>query len=106
MKKREKIYFVQIGGNDGILNDPIYELCKNFPETFHGYIFEPVPEYFSELKENYKFSHNISLLNLAINNYSETAKIFKVKKILNKLDNLSKGIASFQKIGGKINQLL
>lgn len=98
MKKKEKIYFVQIGGNDGILNDPIYDLCKKFPEKFYGYIFEPVPEYFSELKQNYKFSNNISLLNLAINNSSETAKIFKVKKnFLNKLDDLSKGIASFQK---------
>ena len=98
MKKKGKVHFVQIGGNDGIMNDPIYEICKKFPDMFHGYIFEPVPEYFLELKKNYKFSNNIYLLNLAINNNAETAKIFKVKKnYLNKLDDLSKGIASFQK---------
>lgn len=95
---RNIIKFVQIGGNDGVINDPIYDLCKKFPNKFHGHIFEPVKEYFHDLKNNYNFSKNISFYNLAIHNSLKTTTIHKVKKkYLNKVDSLAKGIASFEK---------
>ena len=77
---RNVIKFVQIGGNDGVINDPIYDLCKKFPNKFHGHIFEPVKEYFYDLKNNYNFSKNISFYNLAIHNSLKTTTIHKVKK--------------------------
>ena len=92
------INFVQVGGNDGVINDPIYDLCKKFPNKFYGHIFEPVTEYFNDLKINYNFSKNIRFYNLAIHNSLKSTIIHKVqKKYLNRVDNLAKGIASFEK---------
>lgn len=95
---KDCVNFVQLGGNDGIINDPIYDICKKYPNKLNGHIFEPVPEYFNDLKKNYKFSKNINLYNFAIHNELTSTIIYKVKKnSLNKVDNLAKGIASFEK---------
>ena len=84
---KKSIKFVQLGGNDGIINDPIYDLCKQFPEKFYGHIFEPVPEYFMDLKKNYKFSKNIQLQNLAIHNNLKSTVIYNfVLSFLNTMD--------------------
>jgi FkbM family methyltransferase len=49
----ERIRFIQIGGNDGVHEDPLYQyhLDKTFDFEW-GQIFEPIPEYFELLTEN------------------------------------------------------
>ena len=50
------------------------------------------------MKINYNFSKNIRFYNLAIHNSLKSTIIHKVqKKYLNRVDNLAKGIASFEK---------
>lgn len=49
----ERIRFIQIGGNDGVHEDPLYHY--HVDQTFNfewGQIYEPIPEYFELLTEN------------------------------------------------------
>ncbi|HEU4697228.1 MAG TPA: FkbM family methyltransferase [Sphingomicrobium sp.] len=49
----EPIRFIQIGGNDGIYKDPLYNHHVGGTFNFEwGEIFEPIPEYFDKLIEN------------------------------------------------------
>jgi FkbM family methyltransferase len=65
-----KIFFVQIGANDGLRNDPIRELVIRY--KWNGILIEPLPNVFDLLKENYKYLHNkLRFINAAISNGSE-----------------------------------
>ena len=47
------IRFLQIGGNDGVYQDPLYEHHVRATFDFEwGHIFEPIPEYFEKLTMN------------------------------------------------------
>jgi len=63
-RNRKKLFFVQIGANDGYTADPIYNLVKKF--GWSGLLIEPVPEYFQKLKQSYKDVPNLSFANIAI----------------------------------------
>lgn len=44
----QRIRFIQIGGNDGIHADPIYQFHVDQTFAFEwGQVFEPIPEYFN-----------------------------------------------------------
>jgi hypothetical protein len=63
--KSGNISFVQIGSNDGLNGDPIYELVKK--NHWHGILIEPIPEIFEQLKDNYReYSKNLIFENIAI----------------------------------------
>ena len=52
-KGKERIRFIQIGGNDGVHEDPLYQY--HVEQTFDfewGQIYEPIPEYFELLTKN------------------------------------------------------
>jgi predicted Zn-dependent protease len=52
---REPIRFIQIGGNDGVMEDPLYPHHVQRSYDFQwGHIFEPIPEYFELLVANMK----------------------------------------------------
>lgn len=63
-RNRKKLFFVQIGANDGYTADPIYNLVKKF--GWSGVLVEPVPEYFQKLKQSYEGVPNLSFANVAI----------------------------------------
>lgn len=63
-RNRKKLFFVQIGANDGYTADPIYNLVKKY--GWSGVLVEPVPEYFQKLKQSYKGILNLSFANVAI----------------------------------------
>ena len=47
------IRFLQIGGNDGVIKDPLYDFHVKGEFDFEwGHIFEPIPEYFEKLSAN------------------------------------------------------
>ena len=50
----ENIFFIQIGANDGVSQDPIFQFNNNW----NGLLVEPIPEIFEELKNNYKNKSN------------------------------------------------
>lgn len=88
--------FLQIGANDGVLNDPIYNFNIRNKDLVSGHVLEPLPDFFELLVENYKSCSNIKPINLAIHNYKNEMVMHRVKpEYTKKLHEFSKGIASF-----------
>jgi FkbM family methyltransferase len=64
MLTRPSIFFVQIGANDGISNDPLHEFVARF--DWEGILFEPLPEIFELLQKTYSGNARLRLINAAI----------------------------------------
>lgn len=60
----DKVNFIQVGSNDGVSNDPLFEFANK--KNWAGYCIEPIPLNFQKLKNNYSHTPEIKLLNLAI----------------------------------------
>jgi FkbM family methyltransferase len=76
---KDNISILQIGANDGISADPIYDLIKN-NKKINAYLVEPQKDAFNVLTTNYSdiLSENrINLLNYAITNKNEQIKLYK-----------------------------
>jgi len=61
------VRFLQIGGNDGVHQDPLYDY--HVSGEFHfdwGHIFEPIPEYFEQLVANMRPYPYITCHELAV----------------------------------------
>lgn len=96
--QKGQINFVQIGGNDGVNDDPLYHFVTWNKNKVSGYILEPVGDYFKDLQRNYKNNPLIKTLNLAIHNTESEMIIHRVNPESAKvLPRYSKGIASFKK---------
>ena len=52
-------FFVQIGANDGRIDDPIYKLISRY--RLKGLLVEPVPDFFESLVETYKDNSQLLL---------------------------------------------
>jgi len=73
----EPFYFLQIGGNDGFINDPIFKCVKRYP--WKGIIVEPQKEVFNQrLKNTYRFEKKVILENIAISDKNEKRKLYKL----------------------------
>ncbi len=98
LKTHKKMSFIQIGANDGVMNDPIYKFNFENKDHVNGYVLEPLPDIFEKLKENYKDCKNIVPCNVAIHNTESEMILHRVSPSLeNKVPNFAKGIASFDK---------
>jgi FkbM family methyltransferase len=97
------IRFIQIGGNDGVHEDPLYHHHANRSFDFEwGHIFEPISEYFDLLTENMRPFPYISCHRQAVDaadrpgkrqfNYVSPADIDR-----HRLPPSSKGIGSFSR---------
>jgi FkbM family methyltransferase len=60
-----EVFFVQIGSNDGLNNDPLYKAAHE-NEKWRGILIEPVPQIFERLKVNYRNQPRFIYENLAI----------------------------------------
>lgn len=96
--KNGKVNFIQIGGNDGINDDPLHWFIVWNKAKISGVILEPVQDYFKELEQNYSNYPNIETLNLAIHNTETEMIINRVNPDhASVLPKSTKGIASFKK---------
>jgi len=87
---------VQIGANDGLRFDEL----RNFIIEFNtkALLVEPIPEYFLNLKNNYKDQNNIVLENSAISVDEEQKLMFKVdSKFYELYHDHVYGLSSFEK---------
>lgn len=76
-KGKRPFYFLQIGGNDGFANDPIFRFVKRY--GWKGIITEPQQDVFeSRLKKTYRFEKNVILENLAIAEKTGLRKLYKI----------------------------
>ncbi|MEN9907177.1 MAG: hypothetical protein RLZZ540_318 [Bacteroidota bacterium] len=93
-KLEEDFYFVQIGANDGVSFDFLYDFV--IARKSSGVVVEPIKEYFNELVNNYSNFEDIVKLNFAVHPTAKSAKIYKVNpQSFSKYPDWVKGIASF-----------
>lgn len=75
-KLRGEVFFVQIGSNDGISNDPLYEHIINY--GWSGVLIEPIESIFEQLKFNYRKVKGLIFLNAAISDKDGTSTIYTI----------------------------
>jgi len=94
LRKREKIKFLQIGANDGISFDCLYDYATQY--QWQGVVVEPLGDFYKLLCNNYKNYPNIIPVKYAINDNQEEINLFKLNPdyYIYYLD-WAKGIASF-----------
>jgi FkbM family methyltransferase len=71
-------YFIQIGANDGVSNDPIHDyVAKHKPA---GLLIEPLPDVFDRLIANYSYlhPHNLTFKNCAIAKDDGESTIYRI----------------------------
>jgi len=73
----DNFFFVQIGSNDGISNDYLYKLIKNY--HLRGILIEPQKDIFEILKENYSNEDQLIFENIAITTHDGYADLFRLK---------------------------
>jgi FkbM family methyltransferase len=62
---RQRVFFVQVGSNDGLQGDPIFALATSRQE-WRGILVEPVPFLFERLRANYRDDPRFVYANVAI----------------------------------------
>ena len=94
LKNDPDFFFVQIGANDGVRFDNLYNFVTN--NNCKGLVVEPIKDYFERLALNYKDYPNIIPVNVAIHKEDKKATIYRVDpKRLHELPVAVDGIASF-----------
>jgi FkbM family methyltransferase len=87
-------YFVQIGANDGVLDDPLHDLI--IKHRLPGLLVEPLPDLFGRLQANYAGVDCLTYDNVAIHTELERIRIFRVKEDAS-VSKYWHGLASFSK---------
>ena len=96
VKKGKVKSLVQIGANDGLRFDVLNEYIKNY--KIESLLVEPVPFYYSKLKDNYSEDNFVKLEKSAISKKSGTISMYTVKRdYLDNYDDHIKGINSVDK---------
>ena len=91
--KKNKVKFIQIGGNDGQTHDPLYLLIKKY--KWKGIILEPQKGVFEDkLKKTYKHKKNIKLINAAIDSVEGERALYKISFSENRW---ATGLSTFMK---------
>jgi FkbM family methyltransferase len=94
LKRGEPFYFVQVGANDGVLDDPLRELI--YQHHFPGLLIEPLPDLFERLKTNYAGEHQLVYENVAILDREGPVEIHRIRSDAD-VPGHWHGIASFHR---------
>src|SRR5690606_33634297 len=66
MSTKECAAIVQVGANDGTLNDPLHPMLRKFSARTKILLIEPQPTLIARLSENYKFHPDATIHNGAV----------------------------------------
>lgn len=97
---KKSIKFVQIGANDGQLNDPIYPYIKQ--GKLKGILVEPLPPLFEKLKLTYKGIDGLTFENVGITDSDGNMGFYFLPPEYNEPDWLQQ-IGTFDKKAMEIN---
>ena len=89
----DDFFFVQIGSNDGVIHDPLFQYINRY--HWRGILVEPIDYYFDRLKENYKNNPQLVFEKVAISEKQEIRDFYRVKEGLDFLPAWSKGLGTF-----------
>jgi FkbM family methyltransferase len=93
LDKQSKLFFVQIGANDGVIYDPIFPYVQR--SNWRGVLVEPVRAYFDRLKENYQGNDRLVFENVAISDRKETRDFYRVREDVPFLPQWCNGLGTF-----------
>src|ERR1700678_2222093 len=85
---RDRIVFVQVGANDGRLNDPLYPYVMGGRWT--GLLIEPLPDAFAALRQTYSGIGGLLFERAAVTHAAGHARFFAVKGERNVMSSLSR----------------
>jgi FkbM family methyltransferase len=88
------VHFIQIGANDGIMNDPIRHLVVK--HDLPGLFVEPLPDLFVRLQANYAGHPRVAFEQCAVGERDGHATIYRVRPDPD-LPQWLQGLASFNK---------
>ena len=71
---RPDFFFVQIGANNGMTDDPIRQFVTRY--HWRGLLVEPQPQVFQHLLKNYEDEKQLTFENAAIADHDGTARLF------------------------------
>ncbi len=91
----QKVFFIQIGANDGDANDPIQYFIDKY--HWHGILVEPVPRYFEALRANHGSKPGLLFENLAISDSPEPREFWYLDDSVGHLPEWARGLGSFSK---------
>jgi FkbM family methyltransferase len=103
----KSLTFLQIGANDGIMNDPVYQFNLANRDVVSGFVLEPLTDIFEKLVENYRSCPGIKPVNLAIHATQSEMVIHRVKPDrVDEVPAFARGIASFDAMHWKKTTLV
>jgi FkbM family methyltransferase len=76
MLRQDKPFFVSIGANNGVANDPIWPFLSK--HAWPGIALEPNPAVFAQLEKNYRDYPGVRCVNAAIGEKDGTAPFYVV----------------------------
>ncbi len=85
---------IQIGANDGKMDDPLYSLITRY--KLKGLLVEPMPDYFEQLCRNYADQPQLTFENCAISDHDGEQELFRIRKGASSIPGIY-GVASFDK---------
>jgi FkbM family methyltransferase len=96
LARAPEFFFVQIGANDGVFQDPIWEFVTR--NDVAGLVVEPLPDVFEQLAANYRPYPKVTAVNTAIHASLSAAEMYRVDpaRLLN-LEAWARGIGSFNR---------
>ena len=77
MLRKRDLFFIQIGANDGVSNDPLFRFVNEY--GWRGILVEPLPEVFELLKKNYAGKANLKFVNAAISEQDGFRTLYTVR---------------------------
>ncbi len=94
LKVVDDLFFVQIGANDGVIHDPLYQhIVAN---NWQGILVEPVRYYFDRLIQNYANNSGLIFENVAISNHDGDQEFYRIKEGLDFMPAWTEGLGSFR----------
>lgn len=77
VSKMKPFFFVQIGANDGVMDDPLRDsICRY---KLNGLLVEPQHDIYDKLRENYKDQPQLLFENCAISNNGKSFYLYRAK---------------------------
>jgi FkbM family methyltransferase len=99
--------FLQIGANDGVMNDPIYQFNMDNKLVVTGFVLEPLPDIYEKLVKNYQICPSIKPFNLAIHATESEMVLHRVRpERAAEIPAFARGIASFDEAHWKKTMLV
>ena len=73
------LHIVQVGANDGVINDPLYSYVRANPATTRILLIEPQPDQIPLLAENYQWHDGAVIAQVAIGG-AGTLRMYRIKE--------------------------